>query len=131
VGDVWGIGPRWAKFLERHGITTALQFSQQPDSWIRMHLNVVALRTATELRGTSCLPLELAPPPRKGLVVSRSFGRKLSAFEPVRQALAAYTTRAAEKLRREKLTARRLTVFLHSSPFAADEPYYSNAATFN
>ena len=78
-------------------------FSEQPDRWIRTHLNVIALRTAAELRGTPCIPLELAPPPRKGLVVSRMFGRKLTEFEPVKQALVAYVTRAAEKLRRDGL----------------------------
>ena len=41
VGDVWGIGRRWAAFLEGHGIGTALAFSEQPDRWIRTHLNVV------------------------------------------------------------------------------------------
>jgi DNA polymerase V len=63
VGDVWGIGRCWARFLEGHGIRTALASSQLPDSWIRGHQNVIALRTATELRGTPCIPLELAPPP--------------------------------------------------------------------
>ena len=75
--------------------------AEQPDSWIRQHLNVIGLRTATELRGTPCIPLELAPPPRKGLVVSRMFGRKLTEFEPIKEALVAYVTRAGEKLRRD------------------------------
>ena len=129
IGDVWGIGRQWATFLEAHGIRTALEFSQQPDSWIRAHLNVVALRTATELRGTSCIPLELAPPPRKGLVVSRMFGHKPTAFEPISQALIAYVTRAAEKLRRDRLTARHMQVFLHNSPFGK-EAYVSHATAF-
>jgi DNA polymerase V len=130
VGDVWGIGHRWAAFLEDNGIGTAAAFSQQPDSWIRKHLNVIGLRTATELRGIPCIPLELAPPPRKGLVVSRMFGRKLTAFEPVKEALVAYVTRAGEKLRRDNLLARHMVVFLQNSPFATAEPFYSNSASF-
>ncbi len=125
VGDVWGIGRRWARFLEGHGIPTALAFSQQPDSWIRTHLNVVALRTATELRGSPCIPLELAPPPKKGLCVSRAFGRKLTAYEPIKEALVAYVSRAAEKLRRDRLAARHMLVFLHNSPFATAEAFYA------
>jgi DNA polymerase V len=97
IGEVWGIGRQWARFLEANGISTAAAFAGQPDSWIRTYLNVIALRTATELRGTPCIPLELAPPPRKGLVVSRMFGRKLADFEPVKEALVAYVTRAAQK----------------------------------
>jgi DNA polymerase V len=129
IGDVWGIGRRWARFLEGSRVATALDFSRQPDSWIRTHLNVIGLRTATELRGTPCIPLELAPPPRKGLVVSRMFGRKLTDLEPIKQALVAYTTRAGEKLRRDRLQARHLSIFLHNSPFASNEAYYSNGAS--
>ena len=130
VGDVWGIGHRWAAFLEGHGIGTALAFSEQPDHWIRTHLNVVALRTAAELRGTPCIPLELAPAPRQGLCVSRAFGRKLADYEPVKEALIAYVTRAGEKLRRERLLARHMQIFLHTSPFATAEPYHGDAAGF-
>jgi DNA polymerase V len=127
VEDVWGIGPAWAKRLHASGITTALQFSQQPDGWIRKELNVVALKTVMELRGTPCIPLELTPPPRKGLAVSRMFGRKLTDIEPISQALAAYVTRAAEKLRRDRMHARRMQVFLQNSPFTTDEPYYARS----
>ena len=130
VGDVWGIGHRWAAFLAGHGIGTALAFSEQPDHWIRTHLNVVALRTAAELRGTPCIPLELAPAPRQGLCVSRAFGRKLADYEPVKEALIAYVTRAGEKLRRERLLARHMQIFLHTSPFATAEPYHGDAAGF-
>ena len=87
VGDVWGIGRQWAKRLEAEGITTALDFSRQPESWIKKQLNVVGLRTALELRGIPCIPIELAPPPRKGLMVSRSFGRRITSFEPLREVL--------------------------------------------
>jgi DNA polymerase V len=128
IGDVWGIGRQWAKKLESHGILTALDFANRPDSWVRQHLNVVGLRTAQELRGMPCIPLELAPPTRKGLVVSRSFGKKLTEFEPVKQALVAYVSRAAEKLRRDRLAAHHMQVFLQNSPFSTTERYYGNAA---
>ena len=130
VGDVWGIGRQWAGFLEGNGITTALGFSELPDRWLRKNLNVTGLRTATELRGISCIPLELAPSPKQGLVVSRMFGRKLTDYEPVRQAMVAYVTRAAEKLRRDGLLARHMQVFVQNSPFSAREPYYSKGSGF-
>src|SRR5262245_5666837 len=87
------------------------------------------LRTALELRGESCIPLELLPPPRKTIVVSRAFGKKLTEFEPVKQARVAYVTRAGEKLRRDHRHARHMTVFLHNSPFATNEAHYSNEAS--
>ena len=117
-------GERCASFLSPF---TDASHSQQPDTWIRRHLNVIGLRTATELRGTSRIPIELAPPPKKGLVVSRMFGRKLTDYEPVKHALVAYVTRAGEKLRRDGLLARHMQVFIHNSPHDPGEPYFSNA----
>ena len=67
-----------------NGITTALAFSQQPDGWID--------RTSERRRPTHRLASYAACPasrsswprrPRKGLVVSRSFGRRLTEFEPI------------------------------------------------
>jgi DNA polymerase V len=129
IGDVWGIGPKWAKKLELHGVTTAADFCRQADSWIKQRMNVVGLRTAWELRGEACIPLELAPPPKKGICVSRMFGHRLTEYEPVQQALIAYVTRAGEKLRQDKLHAEQMTVFLHNSPFTTAEPYYGNTAS--
>lgn len=63
-------------------------------------------------------------------MVSRSFSRRLTEFEPVREALAAYVTRVAEKLRREHRHARQMMIFLHNSPFDAKEAYVSRQASF-
>jgi DNA polymerase V len=130
VGDVWGIGPQWSKRLEGEGITTALAFSQQADDWLKKNLTVVGLRTAWELRGTPCIPLDAAPSPRKGIMVSRSFSRRLTELEPLREALASYATRLGEKLRRDHRHARQMMIFLHNSPFDTKEAYYSRQASF-
>ena len=127
IGEVWGIGRRWAGFLGRHGVATALDFARQPDDWIKRSMNVVALRTAWELRGEPCIPLELAPPPKQSITVSRSFGRRLSTLDEIQEPLTAYVSRAAEKLRQERMVAGHLLVFLQNSPHAKDEPYYGGS----
>jgi DNA polymerase V len=91
-------------------------------------LGVVGLRIVWELRGISCLPLELCPPPKQSLMVSRAFGRSILALAEMREAVATYTTRAAEKLRRAQLAAGVLTVFLTTNRFT-DEPQYANSLT--
>jgi DNA polymerase V len=48
----------------------------------------------------------------------------------MREALASYVTRAAEKLRREHRQARYMMIFLHNSPFDPKEPYFSRQANF-
>lgn len=59
-------------------------------------------------------------------MVSRSFGRRITEFEPMREALASYVTCAGEKLRH----ARYMLIFLHNSPFDLKGPYFSRQASF-
>lgn len=117
VKDVWGIGRQCDKLLEAHGIRTAYEFANTRDSWIRKHMHITGLRTAQELRGLPCIPLEEQPEPKKNLTVSRMFGRPIMALQCLEEAITTYTTRAAEKLRREELQANTMLVFFHTSPF--------------
>ncbi len=128
VDDVWGIGPNHSRRLKQYGIKTALALRQADDQWIRKQMGVVGLRTVRELRGISCLPLEECPPPKQGITCSRAFGKPITTLIEMREAVAAYTVRAAEKLRGEQLAASALTVFLTTNPFK-DEPQYSHAVT--
>jgi DNA polymerase V len=125
VGDVWGIGSAYEETLHRKGVASAAGFRALPDSWIRAEMTVVGLRTAWELRGRSCLDLELVRPDRTTLVRSRSFGERVEAEAPLREALAKHAQRAAEKLRDEGRVAKGLKVFITTKRFG-DPPYYSN-----
>src|SRR5580700_5017015 len=117
VRDVWGIGRQYDKFLEKYGIRTAYEFTQVRDSWIRKHMHVTGLRTAQELRGIPCIPLEEQPDPKQNIAMSRMFGRPITELESLEEAIAAYATRAAEKLRSEGLHANNMLVFFYTSPF--------------
>jgi DNA polymerase V len=93
---------------------------------LRAKAGVVGVRLQLELRGVSCLPLEEAPAAKRETCVSRSFSRPISELEDLRQAVASYVVRAAEKLRRQRQRAGRLTVFARTSPFAPN--FFSRAA---
>ena len=123
-GDIWGIGRRIAARLSAAGIHTALDLKNADMAWIRRELGVVGERTARELNGVSCLTLEEAPDPQKGIATARSFGQPIEAIEGLEQALATYTARAAEKLRAEGQLAGRIQVHLETSPFRSDQPQY-------
>lgn len=126
VEDVWGIGRQITAFLHRHDIHTAWELACADDDWIRKNLSVVALRTVWELRGISCLSLQEAPPPKKSIVCSRSFGIEVTTEKDIAEALATYTARAAEKLRDQESAASFLEVFLHTNRFK-EGGYYANA----
>jgi DNA polymerase V len=63
-------------------------------------MTVVRTRVVMELRGVSCLPLEVCPPSKKFLTCSLPFGKSTPALSDLREAMAYFTTRVAEKLRR-------------------------------
>ena len=130
VEDVWGIGRNHARVLNQHGITTALQLRGVDDQWIRRRMGIVGLRLVMELRGISCLDLEQCPAPKQSLTCSRAFGTLISTLTEMEEAVSVYTSRVAEKLRREQLAAMVLTVCLTTNEFK-EGPQYSNALTLN
>jgi DNA polymerase V len=129
VGEVWGVGRRWAKWLEDQGITTALDLKRADPKAIRRKMTVVGERLVYELNGRSFLPLELVTPARQGLTVSRSFGQTLTALRAINDALVQFVGRAAEKLRRQGLMAAQVMVFVTTNRFSASRPFYANNAT--
>lgn len=127
VEDVWGIGHQISALLYRNGIRTAWELACMDDHWIKKNLSVVGLRTVWELRGTSCLTLEEAVPPKKSIICSRSFGAVVYQKAELTEALSSYVASAAERLRSQESLASFLEVFLNTSRFK-DEEYYSNSA---
>ena len=129
VGDVWGIGRRQGQKLLACGIRTAFDLTNANDTWLRKHLTVTGLRTAMELRGISCLPLEEVAPPKKSITSSRSFGQPVTDLAGLREALASYVSIAAEKLRAEHKKTGCLQVYLATNRFRENDPRYSNSKT--
>lgn len=129
VSEVWGIGRRLTQRLEAHGITTALHLQQADLALIRQLLGIVGVRTVLELRGVSCLPLELCPQPRKSCCVSRGFGRPVESLAELKEAISCYGARAAAKLRRDGRVAQTMQVFITTSRFRPSEPQYANSET--
>ncbi|HEX8771877.1 MAG TPA: Y-family DNA polymerase [Acidimicrobiales bacterium] len=129
VADVWGIGRQYAKLLNSRSIGSVLQLRDCDERWARRAMTVVGARIVQELRGVCCLPLELVPPAKKSLTCSRSFGRVVETLGELREAVACFIQRAAERLRKHGLAAASVTVFASTNRFSKKEPQYSNAAT--
>ncbi|HEY0209047.1 translesion error-prone DNA polymerase V subunit UmuC [Acerihabitans sp.] len=129
VEEVWGVGRRIAKKLNGMGIFTTLQLADSHPPFIRKHFSVVLERTLRELNGESCLALEELAPIKQEIISSRSFGERATTYQSVREAVCAYAERAAQKLRGERQYCKKISVFIKTSPFAPDEPYYGNLAT--
>ena len=124
IGDVWGIGRRQAAKLEKQGVKTAFDFTQLPGSWVRKNMTVVGERTWKELRGISCIDMESAPPAKKQICTSRSFGKMVEDIDTMSEAIATHASACAKKLRQQKSYAMSLMVFIHTNNFREDLPQY-------
>lgn len=129
VGEIWGVGRRLTARLEKQGIVTALDLKRAAPSRIRAAFSVTLERTVRELNGEACLGLMAGPGTRKQILSSRSFGALISALAPLEEAVAAYATRAGEKLRRQQLRAGSIGVFLRTNPFREDLPQNQGSLT--
>jgi DNA polymerase V len=129
VGDIWGIGRQWSKKLRNMGVHTAFDLVKMDETRIRDSFNIIAMKTAMELRGCTYFKFEQSPEQRKTLLRSRSFAKPVTSWQELSEAIASHATRAAEKLRNEELVAKVLRVFFHTSLFNVADPRHSAHAT--
>lgn len=124
IGNVWGIGRRQAAKLQKEGIKTAYDFTRLSGSWVRKNMTVVGERTWKELQGISCIDMETAPPAKKQICTSRSFGKMLTDIDTISEAIASHASTCAKKLRNQQSYATSLMVFIHTNNFREDLPQY-------
>ena len=107
INDVWGVGRQLTKFYIKNGIDTAYKLKNISSSWIKKNTNVFGSRTAMELKEISCISLEVHQEKRKSCCVSRSFGRRVTELEELKESIATHCLNAAEKIRNDNQTAKK------------------------
>ena len=125
VGSVWGVGKRITEKLKAGGIHTVLDLVRADAVTLRSRFSVTLEKTLLELRGTSCMEVDDAPPPRQQILVSRSFGKAITHVDGIIEAVSEFTSRAAERLRGQGSVAGALGIFFTTSPFRQNDRQHS------
>ncbi|HRH60225.1 MAG TPA: Y-family DNA polymerase [Chitinophagaceae bacterium] len=113
VRDIWGVGGQYADKLKLFGIYDAYQLSRMPEEWARKNLGgVVGLRLIKELKGEPSISLDKELIEKKMIATTRMFGKPVTELRDIKEAVATYTSRAAEKLRRQYGAASIISVFV-------------------
>ena len=115
VNEVWGIGRQYAeKLKEFNAVYTALDLSKKSAPWAYKNLGgVVGSRMIKELNGEPALALaDEQLTVKKMIACTRMFGQTVTSKADIKEAIATYTSRAAEKLRRQKSAATVISVFV-------------------
>jgi len=127
INDVWGVGKQLTKFYIKNGVNTAYDLRNISTNWIKKNTNVLGSRTVMELQGIPCISLDTHEEKRKNCCVSRSFGKKVTKLEELKESITTHCLNAAEKIRNDNQTTKKITVFIRTSPFQKKNNYYANA----
>ena len=115
--DIWGIGRKISKKLNRFGIHSARHLRDSDPFWIKKQFSVVLMRTVLELRGESCLDLDYQKESRKSLMCGRAFGKTLKELDDIRPALTYFVQNAVARLWKYKQKTSAITVYLSTNSF--------------
>ena len=126
VSEVWGVGRRLTAHLQAMGIHSAMDLANADPVTLRAKFSVVLERTARELAGVPCLELNDPDPPKQEICCSRMFGKRLTELAPIKEAVASYTARAAEKLRAQGSMCKKMRIAVRTGMFNPDEAKYAN-----
>lgn len=129
VSKVWGVGGKIEAKLNQLGIVNVLQLKRANSRRIRDEFNVVLERTVRELNGEPHLQIEDTFEDAKQIMSSRSFGMRIDNLADLDEAISYHASNACERLRRQKLYANAITVFIQNSPFD-QAPYYGPSCSF-
>jgi DNA polymerase V len=84
-----------------------------PEEWARKHLGgVVGTRLLKELKGIPCIEMKKELVNKKMIATTRMFGKNVSRLSDIKEAISTYTSRAAEKLRRQCCAASVIQIFM-------------------
>jgi DNA polymerase V len=131
VKDLWGVGRKMAVRLQHNRIKTGYDLQQADPRWIRQQFTVIGERLVHELNGISCLSLNDAPQPRKSIQISRSFAGYITAFDDLREIVAAYATHLGKKLRKNDLKTAHILVYIRTNPYNNAHSFYQESVTLS
>ena len=129
VSGIWGVGRAYAEKLINWGITNAWELCNMPEDWAHKNMGgVVGVRLIKELKGIACIEMGDELINKKMIATTRMFGRDVTALSDIKEAIATYASRAAEKLRRQNSAASVLSIFVVAKE-ESHSAHFSHGAT--
>lgn len=128
VSTVWGVGGRLEVRLNKVGVMNVRRLKRADPKRIRDHFGVLMERTVKELNGEPWLELDEMLQESKQVMSSRSFGARVTELQDLEQAISFHAANAAQRMRKQGLSANVVYAFIQNSPFDQAE-YYGGSLT--
>ena len=119
IDAVWGIGHRLAKRLKAKGCTTAYDFTQLSDDWVRKTFSITEWKLKKDLEGNAKILLD-EPKNKRAIATTRSFDYTYDDINYIKERISTFATRCAEKLRKQKSSCHVIIVTLSSDRHKKD-----------
>ena len=119
--DVWGIGRRTMKKCQQLGLTTALDFAQLNEVFVRNLFNLPGWRTWRELNGYDEITFSEVEA-KQSIAQTRTFAQAISDRGMLEKCLADFVSSCASKLRQQHSVCKQILFFAETSRFRLDEP---------
>ena len=120
VSEVWGIGLKTAHKLKSLKIYTVYDLKIADAKYLKKILNVNIERIVYELNGITCINIECYKDPSQQILSSRSFKTSINDFNEILSSIYHHIENACDKLRKQNLLCKEVTVFFCSDKFKDD-----------
>ena len=124
VGDVWGIGRSFGRFMTDNSISTALDFAQLSEPYVRHYLKTGGLHTWQELHGIRAIEIE-RDSMQKSMSHSQTLAYMTDDKQRLRELISEFASKLARKLREQTSMCQTVTVFIRTNRHRTDLPQYS------
>jgi len=129
IKDVWGIGRRGIKKIDKSKVLTALDFTHQSEAWVTRLFSVTGVRTWKELNGIPSVTLA-SHDRQKSIMYSRTFAHMTNSKAVLLRELSNYASSATRRLRDQQSLCSTVTIFLATNRHRADMAQYHADDTF-
>lgn len=131
VRNVWGIGRKLVPQLNEIGVRTAGDFANLQLNIVKQKCNIVGERTWRELNNEACITSDADYHSEyKQMCSSRSFSHEIYEIENLSEAISAFVSSLAYRLRTHNYCAVSLSVFIHTNTYNTSKQQYCNSAHF-
>ncbi|MBC7334043.1 MAG: DNA polymerase IV [Actinobacteria bacterium] len=118
ISEVWGIGPNTTSYLEKLGITKALEFAKKDEKFIKKHLSKPFFEIWQELNGISIYPVKVeSKDSYKSISKAKTFSPPTNDEHFLFGELSKNLEDACLKARKYKLVTSKIIVFLRTQDF--------------
>ena len=117
VDQLWGIGKSLSLKLQAEDIYSALDLKKANPIFMRKKFSINMERIVYELNGISCFMLESFDTKKKEIRCSRSFGKKVTQYSDLVEAITTFVSRASFKARSQNTISGMIIIFVTTNPF--------------